>query len=47
MMKAIMVLTELNRRVWRQIRASIVIEIAHVCWLEDVDDEHENPLHTD
>ena len=41
MMKAIMVLTELNRRVWSQIRASIVIEVAHVRSLEGKDDEHD------
>lgn len=43
MMKAIMVLTELNRRVWSQIRASIVIEVAHVRSLEGKDDEHGIP----
>ena len=43
MMKAIMVLTELNRRVWSQIRASIVIEVAHVRSLEGKDDGHEIP----
>ena len=39
-----MVLTEFNRSVWSQIRASIAIEIAHEGWLEDIDDEHENPF---
>ncbi len=42
---AIMVLTECNRCVGSQIRASIGIEIAHECWLEDVDDQHGNLLH--
>ena len=44
MMKAIMVLTELNRRVWSQIRGSCIgIEVAHVRSLEGKDDEHEIP----